>query len=204
MKQVTIIDYGMCNLDSVARALEICGADPVVSGEISAVEKADAIILPGVGAFRDAMNELMARGLVKELQRRVLEEGVPFLGICLGMQLMAVRGFEGGETAGLGLVPGEVIRLLPEFDETRIPHIGWNEVVQVRSSVLFEGIEDNRDFYFVHSYHMSCSQEFIIARTPYCGGVVSAVQKDFCFGVQFHPEKSQKAGLRLLENFCAC
>ena len=204
MKQVVVIDYGMCNLDSVARALEVCGADAVVSGESSAVEKPDAIVLPGVGGFRDAMNELTAHGLAKALRRRVLAERVPFLGICLGMQLMADRGYEGGKTAGLGLVPGEVIRLEPELDETRIPHIGWNEVVQVRPSVLFEGIQDKRDFYFVHSYHMSCSPEFVIGRTPCFGEFISAVQKDFCFGVQFHPEKSQKGGLRLLRNFCLC
>jgi len=204
MKQVAVIDYGMCNLDSVSRALKMCGANPVVSGEISVVQKADAIILPGVGAFRSAMNELEARGLVKPLLRRVLEDRVPFLGICLGMQLMADRSYEERETAGLGIVPGEVIRLEPESGETRIPHIGWNEVVQAGPSVLFEGIQDKKDFYFVHSYHMSCSPEFIIGRTPYCGEFISAVQKDFCFGVQFHPEKSQKAGFRLLKNFCEC
>jgi len=204
MKLIAVIDYGMCNLDSVARALEKCGAEPIVTGVASVVEDADAIVLPGVGAFCDAMKELEARSLISILRRRVLEQEIPFLGICLGMQLMADWGYEGGKNEGLGLISGEVVRFKPNYPEIRIPHIGWNEVQQSVNSLIFKNIPDAADFYFVHSYHFQCSDEYVIGRTRYCGEFISAIQNNNCFGVQFHPEKSQKSGLQLLINFCSC
>ena len=202
MRTVAIIDYGMCNLDSVARAVEECGGTPLVTNNIHDLEIATHIILPGVGAFPDAMNQLCQLSMDTALREQVLENKIPFLGICLGMQVMATKGTEGEETEGLGLIEGTVKRLKPESCDTRIPHIGWNEVHYVRSSPLFEGISTGKDFYFVHSYHFCCSDEDnIIARTPYCGGFTSAISKGNIFGTQFHPEKSQKVGFQVLKNF---
>lgn len=204
MMKVAIIDYGMGNLDSVARAVEECGGDPLITDQGRDIERASYIILPGVGAFADGMRNIRERGLDHVLGEHVVEKGVPFLGICLGMQLMATRGKEGGDTNGLGWVDGEVRRLEPIESGTRIPHVGWNEVIFVQASPLFDGIPSGKDFYFVHSYHLVCSrEEDILARTPYCGGFVSAVGKGNILGVQFHPEKSQRVGFQLIRNFLA-
>lgn len=201
MKEILIVDYGMCNLDSVARAVERCGGRSLVSPEPAEVLKADGIILPGVGSFNDAMAELDKRQLIAPLRQQVLERNIPFLGICLGMQLMASQGHEGGETKGLGLIPGEVVRLEPDSPATRIPHVGWNEVDITQASPIFQGIASGANFYFVHSYHYRCEAQYILGRTPYCGGFASAIGSNNRFGVQFHPEKSLKAGLALLTNF---
>lgn len=202
MKRVAIIDYGMCNLDSVARAVEECGGTPLVTNNIHDLEIATHIILPGVGAFPDAMNQLRQLSMDTALIEQVLDNKIPFLGICLGMQVMATKGTEGEETEGLGLIEGTVKRLKPVSHDTRIPHIGWNEVHCVRNSPLFEDISTGKDFYFVHSYHFCCSDENnIIARTPYCGAFTSAISKGNIFGTQFHPEKSQKVGFQILKNF---
>jgi glutamine amidotransferase len=202
MKEIVIIDYGMCNLDSVARAVEKCGGTPWVSSDATEIENGDGIILPGVGAFADAMKELKTRRLVGTIRSQVLEKEKPFLGICLGMQLMADTGHEGGKTAGLGLIPGEIIRLESKIAEERIPHVGWNEVeIQAPDSPLFVDIQDRTNFYFVHSFHFSTTLEFTLATTPYCGGFISAVGRGHCFGTQFHPEKSLTDGFKLLENF---
>lgn len=204
MSTVAIVDYGMCNLDSVARAVEECGGHPVVTDRAADLAVARAIILPGVGAFADAMRNIRDRRLDDILGEQVLVKQIPFLGICLGMQLLATTGFEGGQTAGLGWIPGEVRRLIPAGDDTRIPHIGWNEVVAVRDSPLLRGIDRPGDFYFVHSYHL-CPEhdEHIAAQTRYADGFVSVVQRDLIFGVQFHPEKSQRLGFQVLRNFLA-
>lgn len=202
MKRVAVVDYGVSNLDSVARALEECGASPYVTSDPAALRDASLMVLPGVGAFADGMRNLRERGLDQALRQQVLENGVPLLGVCLGMHLLADRGVEGGETQGLGLIPGTVLRLEPDEPGTRVPHVGWNEVHPARPSPLMEGIEDGRDFYFVHSYHLACDDPSdVLATTPYCGGIASAVQKGVVAGVQFHPEKSQKAGFALLRNF---
>jgi glutamine amidotransferase len=198
---VAIVDYGLCNLDSVARAVEECGGKPRVTSDAKDLAHASHIILPGVGAFADAMDNLERTGLADAIREQVTSERIPFLGICLGMQLMATRGFEVRECAGLDLIPGEVRRFKPSTADVRIPHIGWNEVRFKDSCTLFAGIPVNSDFYFVHSFHLCCDDEYCIGRTPYADGFVSAVQRGRSFGTQFHPEKSQKLGFRLLRNF---
>lgn len=202
MKIVAIVDYGMCNLDSVARAIEECGGTSLVTDKKSDLKIATHIILPGVGAFPDAMSEIRQRSIDKSLREQVLKKKIPFLGICLGMQLMATKGWEGEETEGLCLIEGEVKRFVPDSSDARIPHIGWNDVNYTQKSVLFQDIPSGKDFYFVHSYHFCCqNEEDIIARTPYCGGFVSAISRGHIFGTQFHPEKSQKLGFKVLKNF---
>jgi glutamine amidotransferase len=199
---VAIVDYGMCNLDSVARAVEECGGRACVTDQARDLETASRIILPGVGAFADAMRNIKQRGLHRILYEQAVEKQIPFLGICLGMQLLASKGYEVEESDGLGFIPGEVRRLSPCGEDTRIPHVGWNEVYPLPDSPLFRGIEAGRDFYFVHSYHLCPWDESnVLARTPYAGGFVSAVQSGSIAGVQFHPEKSQRAGFQLLRNF---
>ncbi|MBI5482354.1 MAG: imidazole glycerol phosphate synthase subunit HisH [Deltaproteobacteria bacterium] len=203
MRTVAIVNYGMSNVDSVARAVEECGGHPVVTSAAAELERAAAIILPGVGAYPDAMRNLRARGLEDVLREQVVERRIPFLGICLGMQMLATVGWEVEETRGLGWVPGEV-RRLPAVPGVRIPHIGWNEVEITRETPLLTGIESGVDFYFVHSYHFVCHDStHEVARTPYCGGFTSAITKENIFGTQFHPEKSQKRGFQLLRNFLA-
>jgi len=201
MKKTVIIDYGMGNLDSVRRACEECGSNAVISSDYRDLSKACYIVLPGVGSFRDGMDNIRKLGLYDELREQVINQKIPFLGICLGMQLMASTGHEGGLTSGFDWIKGYVNRLNPCSSE-RIPHIGWNEVHAKKDSVLFKNIEDGRDFYFVHSYALECERpDDILARTPYCGGFTSAVESENIFGVQFHPEKSQKNGFKLLSNF---
>ena len=202
-QRVAIVDYGMCNLDSVRRAVEECGADPYVTDQPSELSSADRIILPGVGAFGDAMRALRERDLDTALTEEVLEAGAPFLGICLGMQLLAERGEEGSPVEGLGWIPGHVTKLVPTERDRLVPHMGWNEVVAAQPTPLLEGIPERADFYFVHSYWLDCPDEFVAARTPYCGNVTAAVQRDNVYGVQFHPEKSQRHGFQLLRNFLA-
>jgi glutamine amidotransferase len=204
VNRVGIVDYGVGNLDSVARAIDECGGTPVVTGEPRELSTVSRIILPGVGAFPDAMRNLKQRSLDVALREQVFERRIPFLGICLGMQLLATRGFEMTETDGLGWIEGEVRRLEPSAGDTHIPHIGWNEVCFGDSGALFNGITPGRDFYFVHSFHFCPSDTSLVsARTHYAGGFVSAIQRELIFGVQFHPEKSQRAGFQVLKNFLA-
>ncbi len=202
MKKVVIIDYGMGNLDSVRRAIEECGGTPIISCEKQEINQASHIVLPGVGSFADGMRNICQRGLDEWLTERALQQGIPLLGICLGMQLMAQKGLEGGETTGLAWLDAKVEKLQATSAEKRIPHIGWNEVHVSVSSPLFKGIDSGKDFYFVHSYHLVARDpDLAAATTPYCGQFISAIAKDNLFGVQFHPEKSQKVGFKLLRNF---
>lgn len=203
MKRIAIIDYGLCNIDSVSRAVEICGGKALVVRTLEACAAAEGIILPGVGAFPDAMAGLGRQGLTHGLRSLVEAGNHPFLGICLGMQLMADHGEEAGGCAGLGLIPGRTVRLAPQQPAERIPHVGWNEVRLKRPSALFENIPTGRDFYFVHSYHFAADADCVLAETPYCGGFTSVVEKGIVFGTQFHPEKSLTDGLTLLRNFVA-
>lgn len=205
MAGVVVVDYGMGNLDSVRRALEECGARVRISDDPGDLAAADRIVLPGVGAFPDAMRNLAARGLDEALTKQVVDEGVPILGICLGMQLAARLGHEVEPTQGLGWIAAEVVRMRPPAEgaqRERVPHIGWNEVVPVRDDPLFAGVPSGADFYFVHSYRVACLDPGdVLATTPYCGGFVSAFARGNVVGVQFHPEKSQHHGLALLRNF---
>lgn len=199
--RVAVIDYGLCNIDSVLRAVQECGGSPILAADPAGIADATHVILPGVGSFHDAMRNLHTRKLVPVLNDAVVAKRTPFLGICLGMQLLASTGEEGGKTEGLGWIPGEVCKLSPRSDE-RIPHVGWNEVHHGRTSPIFDGIETGKDFYFIHSYHFVVADAgHAIATTPYCGGFVSAVNIGNIFGTQFHPEKSQKPGCRVLRNF---
>jgi len=204
MKKVVVVDYGMGNIDSVVRAAKECDVNVIVTDNPFDFEGAGNIILPGVGAFGEGMRNIRKRGIDNTLKEYVLERRIPFLGICLGMQLLAETSFEEGEHEGLGWIKGEVRRLIPDNPHTRIPHMGWNEVNIIRKSRLFEGIPSGEDFYFVHGYHLVCAdKDAALATTPYCGGFVSAVSLDNIFGVQFHPEKSQYFGIQLLNNFLA-
>lgn len=201
MTRVSVVDYGMGNLGSVRRSLEECGARVEVIRDPARLADAGRVVLPGVGAFADGMKRLAEGGWVQAIRQKV-EGGTPLLGICLGMQLLADQGEEGGLTPGLGLISGKTIRLVADAPQTRIPHVGWNEVNAARPSAVLEGIRSGSDFYFVHSYHLVPDDRgSVIATTPFCGGFVSAVEKGSVTGVQFHPEKSSKAGLQLLKNF---
>lgn len=204
MSKTLIVDYGMGNLSSVKRAFEECGADAFISENPADCARADHIVLPGVGAFPDGMAALTGGGWVEPLRRAGREERIPLLGICLGMQLLADRGFEGGETAGLGLIPGAVCRLVVVTPADRIPHVGWNEVHHRGGHPLLAGVSSGADFYFVHSYHFEAAQaEDVVATTPYCGSFISVVARGTIYGTQFHPEKSSRAGFQLIRNFLA-
>ncbi len=198
---IAVIDYGMGNLHSVAKAIELVGGEVVLTGDARDLQKAEKIILPGVGAFGQAMQKLHDKKLISELNKQVLEEKKPFLGICLGMQLVALDSSEWGMHQGLGWINGHVRRFeTKESKELKVPHVGWNNVL-FKKHALTQGIPDNTDFYFVHSYRMQCPDEFIAGTSEYGGKFAAAVQKDNIFATQFHPEKSQKYGLRLLKNF---
>lgn len=198
---IVIVDYGLCNLDSITRAIEECGGDAFTTDNPDDIATADKIIVPGVGSFNKAMENLTSAGNDEAIRNRVTA-GVPLLGICLGMQLLASRGAEAGESEGLGLLDATVEKLKPHTNTERVPHIGWNELRRVRADPLFDSAPADRDFYFVHSYHLCCNDpEDVVATTPYCGGFVSCVNHGNVWGAQFHPEKSQKAGFALLARF---
>jgi imidazole glycerol-phosphate synthase subunit HisH len=202
MKRVAVVDYGVSNLDSVVRAIEECGGTPIVASDPAALGEAASIVLPGVGAFAVGMTNLRHRGLDEALDELVRDHGIPLLGLCLGMHLLATRGSEGGESAGLGWIEGEIAHLVPQEPGERVPHIGWNEVVVERDSPLLAVDEPAHDYYFVHSYHFRPAVDAdVVASTPFCGGFVSVVGRDNVYGVQFHPEKSSRAGFALLRGF---
>lgn len=178
MKKIAIVDYGMGNIDSVFRAVEECGFKPIITHNPDDFDEASNIILPGVGAFMVGIKNIYERDLDKTLKTQVFEKGTPFLGICLGMQLLAERSNEGGEARGLGWIEGEVRRFIPSHPHEKIPHVGWNEVHYKKSSLLFQDIPSGKDFYFVHSYHFVCkNNDNIVAITPYCSSFVSAINK---------------------------
>jgi glutamine amidotransferase len=200
MKTV-VIDYGMGNLASVCRALEECGADVSLSKDPESLNAADKIVLPGVGSFAVGMKNLNAAGWPARIREAITNPTTTFLGICLGMQLLAAKGHEHGLTDGLGLIAGEVVRL-NEANGERIPHVGWNEIDVSRPGPLFRDIPEKTDFYFVHSFHLqAATADDVAAVTPYCGGFTSAVRRGNVWGTQFHPEKSSHAGFQLLRNF---
>lgn len=198
---VLIVDYKTSNLGSIKRAVEMYAPSVIVSDNPADAKKADKIILPGIGVFADAMSYLKKHGWVDELTEQVVYNNKLFLGICLGMQLLADIGYEGGDTPGLGFIPGSVAKL-QQMPHERIPHVGWNEVYSTQQDSLFQNIPNGADLYFVHSYAFTPrNPEHILATTPYAGGFVSAVQANNVFGVQFHPEKSTPVGFDILRNF---
>jgi glutamine amidotransferase len=202
---VALIDYGSGNLRSAQKALARMGASVAVTADPAAIANADRIVLPGVGAFGDCMAGLSAvPGMIDALGEAVLKHGKPFLGICVGMQLLASAGREFGDHAGLGWIEGEVTRLAPNDPSLKIPHMGWNALALERPHPLFAGIAQGADVYFVHSYAMRpADRASVLATSDYGGDFVAAVGRDNILGVQFHPEKSQAVGLALLGNFLA-
>jgi len=199
---VVVVDYGICNVRSVVKALELVGATVRVSSVRRDLEEAERIVLPGVGAFEHGMTNLAARGLIEPLADQVLGKGKPFLGICLGMQLLARTSHEFGVHEGLGWLPATVMAFALEGEGLKVPHIGWTEVSLDRATPLFAGVSKAPSFYFVHSYHMVCdTTDLVAASAEYGVRFTAAVQRDNIFATQFHPEKSQDDGLRLLENF---
>lgn len=196
---IAIIDYGMGNLRSVQKGFEKVGCEATIVQDPAAVESAPAVVLPGVGAFADAMENLRKSGMIEVIQR-VVASGKPFLGICLGQQLLFESSEEFGQTPGLGIFPGRV-RRFPE-GQLKVPHMGWNQAVVQKTTPLLEGIPAAGAFYFVHSYYVEpADPELTIARTEYGLTFASVVGRDKVFGIQFHPEKSSNLGLRILQNF---
>jgi glutamine amidotransferase len=209
MPYVALIDYGSGNLRSaekaLARATKESGAAQAitVTSDPDVVAKAERIVLPGVGAFADCMAGVQAiPGMVETLRDAVLKRGVPFLGICVGMQLLADVGREFGDHKGLGWIGGEVVRITPSDLALKIPHMGWNELEITRPHPLLEGIEPGAHAYFVHSYELRARDAAdVIAMTDYGGAITAMVARANIAGTQFHPEKSQAVGLKLLANF---
>ncbi|WP_338721479.1 imidazole glycerol phosphate synthase subunit HisH [Devosia sp. XK-2] len=212
MSSVAIIDYGAGNLRSAAKAFERVaaaldnGSEVIVTDDPEVVRRADRIMLPGVGAFADCMAGLEAvSGMIDALDERVIKGGVPFLGVCVGMQLLASEGREKVVTKGLGWIPGAVEKITPADPALKIPHMGWNTIAATRSHALLDGIATGPDglhAYFVHSYHFRTDDPaHLVATTDYGGPLTACIGRDNIFGTQFHPEKSQALGLKLIENF---
>ena len=207
--KIVVIDYGSGNLRSAAKALERVaaavapGAEVTVSDDPAAIAPADRIVLPGVGAFADCRRGLYAvPGMVEALTRTVREGGRPFLGISVGMQLMATVGREHGDHPGLGWIPGDVVPIEPADASLKIPHMGWNELLPRGSHPVLAGLPAGTHAYFVHSFELRpADPASVLAETEYGGPIVAAVGRDNLIGTQFHPDKSQMAGLRLIANF---
>ena len=199
---VAIIDYGVGNIGSVKRTLEEVGANVFIAPQPSMLSDATHIILPGVGGFSEAMTRLEQGGWIAPLKDLCLIERKPLLGICLGMQLLASRGEEGGNFTGLDLIPGDVIRLNKIGCQLKIPHVGWNSVQFGHEDLILKDIPNEADFYFVHSYGFVVeNQEHLLATVDYGCNIAAIVKRDNIYGAQFHPEKSSKAGRKLLKNF---
>ena len=207
---VAIVDYGSGNLHSAHKAVERAAAEQgvqvIVTSDPDVVRKADRIVLPGVGAFADCRRGLdNVTGMVDALEESVIKGGKPFLGICVGMQLLASRGLEHGIAQGLNWIPGEVIEIKPSSADLKVPHMGWNTLRTCRAHPLLKEIklgEDGLHAYFVHSYHLKAvDPAHVVATTEYGGELTAMVGRDNIVGTQFHPEKSQKLGLALIANF---
>lgn len=198
MTRIAILDYGVGNLRSVEKAFAAAGFDATVSDDERGLREAEALVLPGVGAFAACMNALSARGFDQLIRERIAE-GAPLLGVCVGMQMLFEESDEFGKTAGLGLLRGRVRRFTGDLV---VPHVGWNQVRQSRAHALLDGVEDQAFFYFVHSFYCEPDDPaVVIGETDYGAAYAAVVAQGQIYGVQFHPEKSQAAGLRLLGNF---
>ena len=201
MVRFGIVDYGMGNIRSVVGAIEKIGHSAVVSSDADTLGACDKLVLPGVGAFADAMANISARNLGATLNRLVVEARKPILGICLGAQLLARTSSEFGPTDGLGWIDAAVERI-PDAPDVRVPHVGWNGISHVRPSALLDGVPADALFYFVHSYRIECRDpQALVGTCDYGGAFAAVVSKGNVHGTQFHPEKSQRHGLRVLANF---
>lgn len=197
---IAIIDYDAGNIKSVEKALQKLGAEVVITKDPAVILGAEKVILPGVGAFGDAMTNLKKYGLV-EVIHQVVDNGTPFLGICLGLQLLFERSDETPGVEGLGILKGEILRI-PEKDELKIPHMGWNSLHLQNEGRLYRGIKEQSYVYFVHSYYLKAEeQEIVKATTDYSVNIHASVEKGNVFACQFHPEKSSDVGLNILKNF---
>lgn len=198
---IGIVDYGMGNLGSVANAVDHLGYSARQVSKAAEIAECERLILPGVGSYRAAMENLTRLELVAPIRAHAAA-GKPFLGICLGMQLLSTRGVEHGDTQGLDIIPGVVVPFGASAG-LRVPHVGWNNVEMSRSHPVLSGIKTRIDFYFVHSFYFEAADpDTVIAKTPYGDTFVSCVARSSVVGVQFHPEKSQESGLKLIDNFC--
>ena len=199
---IAIIDYDAGNVKSVEKALQYLGEEAVITRDRDEILKSDKVILPGVGAFGDAMEKLKQYGLVETIHE-VVDRQIPFLGICLGLQLMFESSEEAPGVEGLGLLPGKILRI-PKKDGMKIPHMGWNDLKIKEGSKLFAGLEEDPYVYFVHSFYLQAEDPSIVAATTEYGVTIHAsVEKDHIFACQFHPEKSSTVGLQILRNFIA-
>jgi glutamine amidotransferase len=199
---IGIVDYGLGNLASVAGAVEMLGFEPLVTADPDALARADKLVLPGVGAFGDGMRNLRERGLVGPLTDLVCRKSVPIIGLCLGFQLFAAESDEFGRHEGLGWIPARVRKLAARDHGLRLPHVGWNGLSPQRDSILLRDFEPDSLFYYVHSYVLDgCDPAFVVGTCEYGTTFAAAIQLGNIFGTQFHPEKSQRAGLKLLGNF---
>ena len=196
---ISIVNYNMGNIKSVENAFKHIGADVTVTGDPDELDGASGVVLPGVGAFRDAVDNLRKNRLDKKIIE-ITQMGKPFIGICIGLQVLFECGMEGGRNRGLGILGGTVEKIP---DGVKIPHMGWNRIKLLKkNSRLFDGIDDGESFYFVHSYHTVCSDRKIISSTTDYGiDIVSSIESGNIFGLQFHPEKSSTSGLKILSNF---
>jgi len=197
--KVCLLDYGSGNVKSVYNLVSYLGYDVNISNEESDIKSASHIILPGVGSYGSAMEKIKLQIPVDILEKEVINRKKPILGICVGMQVFSDKGKEYGDHNGLGWVPGTVDKL--DVNEVPLPHIGWNNVILKKESPLFNGLDDINDFYFVHSYVFSTQKDNVLTETKYENHFCSSLQKENIYGVQFHPEKSQRAGQRLIHNF---
>lgn len=199
---ITVIDYDAGNLKSVYKALQFLGQEVVITRDIELLRKADKVILPGVGSFGDAMQKLEEYHLT-DVIKEIIQQGTPFLGICLGLQLLFEESEESPGVKGLGVLKGKIVKI-PEEKELKVPHIGWNSLSYGQKGKLFEGIPEQSYVYFVHSYYLKAQDEKIVtASTEYGAHIHASVEQDNVFACQFHPEKSGETGLAILKNFAA-
>nr|WP_302596575.1 imidazole glycerol phosphate synthase subunit HisH [uncultured Cellulosilyticum sp.] len=204
--KIVIIDYGMGNLKSVQKAFAALNFEAEITHDPKVIQNAHKVVLPGVGAFRDAINQLNETGLTEAIHQAV-KAGKPFLGICLGMQLLFDKSYEYGEYEGLKILPGEIIKFREEDmhqvngEMLKVPHMGWNTLEFTKKSPLFEGLKDESSVYFVHSYYLQTTADIVSSYTTYGTRIAVSAQKDNVYATQFHPEKSGDVGLQILRNF---